>query len=65
MTLRPKKGESYLYEKASQVLDVEVGHFPAGEFLLFHLRMPSDFELVVIDNPVVVAVPIEACEEVE
>ena len=53
MTLRPKRGESYLYEKASQVLDVEVGHFPAGEFLLFHLRMPDDFKLVAIDNPVV------------
>lgn len=63
MTLRPKKGESYLYEKSVRVLGAEAKQFPAGEFVLFTLQMPDDYNLVGLDNPVVVAVPIEACEE--
>jgi hypothetical protein len=59
---RPKPGESYLYEHAEEVLDVEVGEFPAGAFLLFHLRMPADFKLIGVDNPITVAVPLECCE---
>ena len=59
---RPKPGESYLYERAEEVLDVEAAELPAGAFLLFHLRMPADFKLVGVDNPIIVAIPLECCE---
>lgn len=64
-TLKPKPGVSTLYEKAEKVLAQEGEEYGATNYVLFHLRMPPTFLALGMDSRhVIVAVPVDQCEEV-
>ena len=64
--LKPKAGESTLYEKAEAVLAVEAETIDDQPYVVFHLQMPPNFELrgMPKDSTVIVAVHLNRCEEV-
>ncbi len=62
--LRPKPGESVLYDLAEKVLAVEAEMISGLPYIAFHLRMPPMYRLLGCgDGVVVVAVHRDRCME--
>lgn len=63
--LRPKPGESTLYDLAEKVLAVEAEVISGQPYIAFHLRMPPMYRLLGHwdDGVVVVAVHRDRCME--